>query len=189
MKKMSAKDILVPTISLFIISLVATVLLALVNGFTAPKIAALAVESAAQSRKVVLPIASDFKEVKTSKYSYYEGIDASGKTVGYVFTTDCKDTSKGYGGTVTVMTGIDKNGKVTGIELLTLNETPGLGMNAKKDWFKKQFIGKSGVIGVSKSGATDTDIQALTSATITSKAVTSAVNTALEHFAEIGGGK
>jgi len=186
MKKMNAKDILVPTVSLFIISLVATILLALVNGFTAPKIEALAGENAAASRKIVLPIASDFKEVKKDKVTYFEGKDADGNTVGYVFTTDC--TSKGYGGVVTVMTGIDKDGKVTGIELLTLNETPGLGMNAKKDSFKDQFKGMSGVIGVSKTAKTDTEIQALTSATITSKAVASAVNVALELYSEIGGG-
>ena len=189
MKKMNAKDILVPTVSLFVICLVATVLLALVNGFTEPKIAALALESAAESRKVVLPDAKDFKEIKGDKFNYFEGKDASGKTVGYVFTTDCEETSKGYGGTVTVMTGVGKDGKVTGIELLTLNETPGLGMNAKKDSFKNQFLGKSGTIGVNKTKASNTEIQALTSATITSKAVASAVNVALEQFTEIGGGK
>ena len=186
MKKMTAKDILVPTVSLFIISLVATILLAFVNGFTAPKIEALAIENAALSRKIVLPTASDFKEIKKDSFTYYEGKDKDNNVVGYIFTTDC--TSKGYGGVVTVMTGIDKDGKVTGIELLTLNETPGLGMNAKKDWFKDQFNGMSGVIGVSKTSKTDTDIQALTSATITSEAVASAVNVALELYSEIGGG-
>lgn len=186
MKKMNAKDILVPTVSLFIISLVATILLALVNGFTAPKIEALAVENAASSRKIVLPAASDFKEIKKDSFTYYEGKDKDDNIVGYIFKTDC--TSKGYGGVVTVMTGVDKEGKVTGIELLTLNETPGLGMNANKDWFKNQFKGMSGAIGVSKTTKTDTDIQALTSATITSKAVASAVNVALELYSEIGGG-
>ncbi|MEG1179636.1 MAG: FMN-binding protein, partial [Oscillospiraceae bacterium] len=157
--------------------------------FTAPKISALAIKSAAESRMVVLPGAKDFKEIKSDKYTYFEGKDAKGNTIGYVFTTDREDSSKGYGGVVTVMTGVSKDGKVTGIELLTLNETPGLGMNAKKPSFKDQFVGKSGVIGVSKTEKSDKEIQALTSATITSKAVTSAVNVALAHYAEIGGGK
>ena len=62
-------------------------------------------------------------------------------------------------------------------------------MNAKNDSFKNQFVGMSGTIGVNKSGKTDTEIQALTGATITSKAVTKAVNAALSEFSKIGGGK
>lgn len=182
------KEILIPTISLFIISLVASILLAVANKVTAPKIETIAKENAAASRKIVLPIAQDFKASKKDKISYFEGKDKSGNIVGYVFTTVCTSTSKGYGGDITVMTGIDKDGKVTGIELLQINETPGLGMNAKKDWFKNQFKGMSEKIGVSKTEKTDTDIQALTSATITSKAVTSAVNVALEQFSQVGGG-
>lgn len=180
------KEILIPTVSLFIISLVAAILLAVVNGITAPKIEAINAENAASSRKIVLPDAKDFKEAKKDKINYFEGKDASGKVVGYVFTTVC--TSKGYGGDITVMTGVDMKGKVTGIELLQINETPGLGMNAKKAWFKEQYKGMSGKIGVSKTAKSDTEIQALTSATITSRAVTSAVNVALEQFNQIGGG-
>jgi electron transport complex protein RnfG len=183
--KINAKDILVPTVSLFIICLVATVLLALVNNITEPMIEKINDENAASLRLNVLPQSKEFKELNSGDISYYEGRDGSGKTVGYIFVTDGPD--KGYGGTVTVMTGVDLSGKVTGIEMLTLNETPGLGMNAERDSFKSQFVGKSGVIGVSKTSRSDTEIQALTSATITSNAVTSAVNLALEHFKEISG--
>lgn len=188
MKKMNAKDILVPTISLFVICFVATILLAFVNGFTAPKIAAISAENAANSRKIVLPIAKDFKEASKGEIKYFEGKDEKGNTIGYVFTTVCTNEHKGYAGDIEVMTGIDKDGKITGIELITINETPGLGMNAKNDSFKDQFKGKAGVIGVSKTSKSDTEIQALTSATITSQAVTSAVNVALELYLQIGGG-
>lgn len=188
MKKMNAKDILVPTISLFIICFVATILLAFVNGFTAPKIAAISAENAANSRKIVLPDAKEFKEMSKDKIEYFEGKDKDGNTVGYVFTTTCTDDHKGYAGEIKVITGIDKDGKVTGIEFIKINETPGLGMNAKNDSFKDQFKGKTGVVGVSKTGKSDTEVQALTSATITSQAVTSAVNVALELYLQIGGG-
>lgn len=188
MKKMNAKDILVPTISLFIICFVATILLAFVNGFTAPKIAAISAQNAASSRKVVLPDALEFEEMLKNNIEYFEGKDENGKTVGYIFTTVCTNEHKGYAGDIEVMTGIDKDGNVTGIELIKINETPGLGMNAKKDSFKDQFKGKSGVIEVSKTGKSDTEIQALTSATITSQAITSAVNVALELYSQIGGG-
>lgn len=180
-KKMNPKDIIVPTVSLFLICLIATLLLAVVNNFTAPKIAAINEATAISTRSEVLPAASSF----TEKDNYFIGIDSNKKTVGYVFTED----SKSYGGNVSVMVGIDTKGKVTGVEITEINDTPGLGMNAKNDSFKNQFVGMSGTIGVNKSGKTDTEIQALTGATITSKAVTKAVNAALSEFSKIGGGK
>lgn len=180
--KMNPKDILVPTISLFVICLVATLLLAVVNGITLDKIAEQTAKSEAEARVAVLQDATDFNE----KDGYYEGIDANGNVVGYVF--NCVGTSKGYGGEISVTVGIDKDGVVTGIVPGDLsNETPGLGQNALKNSFKAQFIGKSGTIGVAKSAPAENEIQALTSATITSKAVTSAVNVALEEYAQIGG--
>ena len=117
-------------------------------------------------------------------YTYYEGT-ASGDTIGYVFKT----SAKGYGGDIDLMVGIDTSGKVTGVSILSISETAGLGMNAKNESFINQYIGKSGTIGVSKNGTSDTEIQALTGATITSKAVTSAVNTALSLYSQIGGEK
>ncbi len=80
------------------------------------------------------------------------------------------------------MVGIDTSGKVTGVSILSISETAGLGMNARNESFINQYIGKSGTIGICKNGASDTEIQALTGATITSKAVTSAVNTALSLY-------
>ena len=100
-----------------------------------------------------------------------------------------KTSAKGYGGDIDLMVGIDTSGKVTGVSILSISETAGLGMNAKNESFINQYMGKSGTIGVSKNGASDTEIQALTGATITSKAVTSAVNTALSLYSQIGGEK
>lgn len=181
--KMNPKDILVPTISLFVICLVATLLLAVVNGFTIEKIAEQTAMAEAAARVAVLPDAKDFNE----KDGYFEGLDADGNVIGYVF--NCVGTSKGYGGDVSVTVGIDNNGAITGIVPGDLSaETPGLGQNALKDSFKKQFVGKSGTIGVAKNNPGENEIQALTSATITSNAVTSAVNVALEEYAKIGGG-
>ena len=98
--------------------------------------------------------------------------------MGYVFTT----AAKGYGGDVEIMTGVDAEGKITGISILSIEETPGLGMNAKKDSFKDQYKGKSGELAVNKDGG---EIVAITSATITSRAVTSAVNQALALYAAV----
>lgn len=106
------------------------------------------------------------------------GKDASGAAIGYVVTATSKD---GYGGEVTVSVGITSDGEVKGIEFLTLNETAGLGMNASKPEWKGQFADKKvEQFTVTKSGAaSDEEIDAISGATITSNAVTGAVNSAL----------
>jgi electron transport complex protein RnfG len=186
------KEIIVPTVVLFVICLVATFLLALTDKVTAPKIETLTAETEKKSRAEVLPDADTFSNAKTlsvdgKQYSYYIGYDENGNIAGYTFTT----SAKGYGGDVVLMTGVDTSGTVTGVTTLVLNETAGLGMNAQKESFRNQYIGKSGVIGVSTVGnKAENGIDAMTGATITSRAVTNAVNLALELYAnakEVGG--
>ncbi len=187
MKKLNVKEILIPTISLFLICTVVTLLLAVTNSVTAPKVEQLQIETANKTKAEVLSVAESFSEEKTvalngATYTYYEGYDNNKNIVGYVFTT----SAKGYGGDIVTMVGVKADGTVAGFDFLAISETAGLGMNADTDQFKSQFVGKSGVIGVNKNTATDTEIQALTGATITSKAVANAVNIALELYEEVG---
>ena len=184
------KAILIPTISLFLICLVATMLLGVANEVTKDKIAQNAVVTEEESRKVVMADAASFGEKvegdytfdgTAAPYSYVEALDADGKTIGYVFITK----STGYGGNISTMTGIDTNGKVTGVAFLEINETVGLGMNAQKQSFKNQFVGLIKGIGVNKNTPADNEIKALTGATITSKATTKGVNTALDIYENI----
>lgn len=109
------------------------------------------------------------------------GVDASGAAVGHVVTATSKD---GYGGAITVSVGIDAEGTVMGIEYLSLSETAGLGMNAQKPEWKAQFSNKKvDSFVVTKIGASaDHEIDAISSSTITSNAVTGAVNAAV-YFA------
>ena len=188
------KAILIPTISLFVICLCATFLLGLVNGVTEEKIAQNAVETEMNSRKVVMADASTFGEKVegdytyegvAAPYSYVEALDKEGNVIGYIFVTQ----SSGYGGAISTMTGVDTEGKVTGVEFLQINETVGLGMNATKDSFKEQFKGLSGIIGVNKNESTETEIKALTGATITSKAAAKGVNIALDIYENVIGGE
>lgn len=180
MKNLNFKSVLVPTLALLIICLVATTLLAGTNMITKDKIAANAVETENASRSVVLPSAKTYGEVQTldNGITYCVGTDVSDKTAGYVFTAG----AKGYGGTVSVMVGLDTEGVITGIEILSHSETPGLGANAVKDDFKSRFTGKSGELTVNKTSNDGQNIQAITAATITSKAVTEAVNMITEAF-------
>lgn len=185
MKKFNAKEILIPTVSLFLICAVVTLLLAVTNAVTKPKIAELQIETENKTKSAVLTSADSFSDALTAtmngkSYTYYEGFKGDEKA-GYVFTT----SAKGYGGDITVMVGVNTDGSVAGIEYLSISETAGLGMNAQKDSFKEQFKGHANEIGVSKNAPSETEIQALTGATITSKAVASAVNDALKLYEEV----
>ena len=187
MKKINVRDILIPTVALLVICLVATALLAGTNLLTAQKIADNAVQTEIQSRKLVLPEGETYSDVATAEngVTYCTGSDAQGNEVGYVFTAG----AKGYGGTVTVMVGLDTEGNITGVEILSHSETPGLGANATKEAFKNRFIGKSGILAVDKNSNDGQNIQAITAATITSKAVVSAVNLITETYSQVIGGE
>ncbi len=184
------KAILVPTVSLFLICLVATVLLGVANGITEKKIEENAVVTEQNSQKIVMADAVSFGEKTegeyefdgtTAPYSCVEAYDEGGNVIGYVFVTN----STGYGGNISTMTGIDLDGKVTGVEFLEIGETVGLGMNATKDTFKEQFIGLVKGIAVNKNQPGENEIKALTGATITSKATTKGVNTALDIYENV----
>ena len=89
-------------------------------------------------------------------------------------------TAKGFGGDIQLTVGV-KDGVVTGVRIGTHSETPGLGARAAEEKFYGQFTGKSGALSVIKTGeAGDSEINAITAATITSTAVTNAVNEALD---------
>lgn len=186
MKKFSLKEILIPTISLFVICAVATALLGFTNSVTEGKIKEVAAKSASEARLRVCKDAADFEE-KTDKDGnvYFEAKDKDGNTVGFAITTE----DKSYGGTIEVMTGFSAGGEITGIEILTIDDTPGLGMNAKKDEFRNEFAGKKGELTASKNASADNEIQALTGATITSNAVTRCVNKATNIYENAVGGE
>lgn len=172
------KEYLVPTLTLFIICLVATALLGMTNSVTAPIIDRLAREAEIESRKTVYPEAVSFGEPEISEdgTSVVSAFDESGSTVGYVVV----NIVKGYGGDISVMTGVTADGSVTGVNILSHSETAGLGANAANESFRSQFVGLIKNITVSKEQAGDNSIDALTGATITSKAVVKAVNAAIE---------
>ncbi|MBR1810685.1 MAG: RnfABCDGE type electron transport complex subunit G [Clostridia bacterium] len=184
-KESSAKAILLPTLVLFLIAGVAALLLGFVNDMTKPVIARRETEETAAAMRAVLAAADSFSEARHAADGtlYYVAYGADGNVCGYVFTTH----GNGYGGDITVMTGIDASGAVTGIEFLSIDETPGMGMKAQNEPFRSQFLGKTGRLTASKTAASDTEIQAITGATITSNAVTKAVNDALACFAQIDG--
>ncbi|MFA9379170.1 MAG: RnfABCDGE type electron transport complex subunit G [Lachnotalea sp.] len=110
--------------------------------------------------------------------------DSSGNALGYVMTVT---TSEGYGGDIIFSLGIKADGTVNGYEILTINETAGLGMKAKEAAFKGQFSNKLvDSFKYTKTGATaDNEIDAITGATITTNAVTNGVNAGIAYFNSI----
>ncbi|MBD5157092.1 MAG: RnfABCDGE type electron transport complex subunit G [Butyrivibrio sp.] len=111
--------------------------------------------------------------------------DASGKELGMIITVTDAD---GYGGNIKMTLGVDVSGTITGLEILDISETAGLGMKAKDAAFREQFAGiKAERVEYTKSGKTkDNEIDAISSATITTKAVTAGVNGALEAYRILG---
>lgn len=175
------KDIIIPVVSLLIICLVSSALLGGVNLITKDRIAELAEQTIDEAKGELLAAASyDTGDLDGTAYSI--ALDENGNVLGYIFTT----SANGYGGAVKLMTGVDTNGFVTGVSILEINETPGLGMKARNEGFLSQFTGAAGSLTVVKDGSSAPNtVQAITSATITTKAVTSAVNKALRMFESI----
>lgn len=114
-------------------------------------------------------------------------LDASGEKIGYVYTVV---TSEGYGGDISFTMGVLSDGTVTGIEMLSISETAGLGMKTTEDAFKSQYAGKKvDKYEYTKTGATaENQIDAISGATITTNAVTNGVNAGLEYFKATEGG-
>lgn len=111
----------------------------------------------------------------------------NGEQLGYVISVT---THEGYGGDIDLSVGIRSDGTVSGVEVLTINETAGLGMRAKTDEFKNQFKEKKvDQFAYSKTGAVaDNEIDALSGATITTNAMTNGVNAAITYFNSLEGG-
>jgi electron transport complex protein RnfG len=117
--------------------------------------------------------------------SVMEAKASDGSVMGYVITVTARE---GYGGDIQFTVGMLMDKTVTGVSILSIGETPGLGMKADSDDFLGQFENlKSAKIGYSKTGkaeATDdyAEIDAISGATITTKAMVKGVNTAITCF-------
>ncbi len=109
------------------------------------------------------------------------GTDESGAEVGYVINSL---SQKSYGGPVKLSIGFDAEGTITGVGIRSISDTPGLGLKAKEPKFLNQYMGKNvESMTVTKTGATsDSEIDAISGATVTSNAVTNAVNAALYYL-------
>lgn len=197
--------ILKDSLALFLITFISGLALGVVYNVTKEPIKNAEVRAEQEAYKRVLPEAVDFVEdeqldveeankligeklANTEMKKVLAGKDSSGNTVGYVMNIS---NMAGYGGEVNITVGILNDGTLKGYETLINNETAGLGQKAKEPAFSDQFKDKKvDFFEVVKSGKQqDYEIDSISGATITSKAVTNAVNGALIYFYAIGGGE
>ncbi len=198
------KDMVKNTLILTAITLISGLLLGLVYEITKEPIAVSKEKAKKEAYQQVMADATEFTvyeafdEQDASKLLADAGITgcsvnevvvakAEEKILGYVVTTT---SSEGYGGDIGISVGVLKDGTVNGIAFLSISETVGLGMEAKEPEFYNQFRGKKvEAFQVTKSGAdAEDEIDALSGATVTSEAVTDAVNTAVIYYKEVLGG-
>lgn len=182
---MKAKEYLAPAVVLTLICAVISFLLGLTNEATKDRIAENEIKAANAARIEVLPGAQDFEDVTFFiDNPDYEGYSLYRETsgLGYAVTTK----AKGYGGDITVVTGISAEGKVTGVYTLNSSETPGLGKKTEDEAFTEQYLAdrQGSQFQVVKNTAKGPgEVVAVAGATISSKAVTRAVNQAVEIYA------
>ncbi len=119
-----------------------------------------------------------------------EALDKSGNVLGYVITVT---SSAGYGGKITFSVGINNDNVINGYSITSISETAGLGMKARDTGdgtFSSQFVNREAeIFTVTKGGAsTSAEVDAISAATITSKAMTNGVNACVTYFNSLVGG-
>ena len=169
--------------TLFLIAALVALALAGVNSVTAPAIEKLNAEKTQEAIAAVLPggfdtEVTDYTDATGIVSKVYQGEGGYAVEVG----------PGGFDNTITMMVGVDNEGKVLGISVVSHTETAGLGAVAAAGTpagqnFRGQFVGASGSVSVTKDGGT---MDAITGATITSRAICVGVNAALDCVAGLG---
>lgn len=186
------KEILNLALILFTITAITALALSFVNAMTSSRIAQQRQLAVEQAMSTVLPAESyekldiDALELDTVVGEVYVAKDASDAALGHCV----KVSPLGFGGEIQVVVGVDNENKVTGVDIVAMSETPGLGTKAKNAEFLNQFSDKTGVIKVvtGEASAEDNEVSAITGATVTSKAVAAGIQAALDSANKIKGG-
>ncbi len=139
-----------------------------------------------QQSEPTLYLKEDLEKQGVSIGKVWEAMDADGVPAGYVIETA---SSEGYGGNIVLYVGVTMDGVLNDVSILNISETPGLGMRASEVLVPQLRNKAVDLIEYTKSGADEEDeIDAISGATITTKAVTNAVNGALRMAKELRGG-
>ena len=164
-------------IVLFLIAAITALLLGLINYVTFDRIEAIKAEKKDAAMQEVLPAAAYTELEYTGSDSRVTGLyeAESGGHIVQVLLPGSQDL-------IEMMVGVGADGSVTGVAIVDMAETAGLGANAAKPEWRAQFLGANSHVAVDKDGG---DIDALTGATVTSRAVSDGVNAALDAVAAL----
>jgi electron transport complex protein RnfG len=179
------RDILKPAVSLLLICVLVTFSVALVFNITKDTIEAREWEELNEAMSQVMPGGAPFDDI--SEKAAKIDIETSGarlagayeSEMGYVFNM----TVTGYGGEMTVIVGVGKDAEISGLRLGTNSETPSLGKRAEEEFFTSRFEG----VGVEED--VEDAVDAISGATVTSKAVMKAASAAGMYYKELSGGQ
>ena len=178
------KGMLKTGLFLFVVAAISGVLLAYTQSLTAPVIEKNQKDAEEKALNLVLPSLRFSDEITSEKdgkkITYRVGYDKNGDLTGAVF----KVSPKGFGGLINTMVGINKEGQVVNYKILSLSETPGLGSKLTSDDFTNKFkklleTNKTPIFKVKKDKG---DVDAVTAATISSRAFCVGINEALNNF-------
>ncbi|MBQ9155693.1 MAG: RnfABCDGE type electron transport complex subunit G [Eubacterium sp.] len=208
-------DLIKDGLKLVVITLVAGLVLGAIYGITKEPIAAQEAKKQQEAYQAVFPDAAAFENVEgfteeaaqeviaendnvidghesDEISSAVSALDDSGNALGYIFNVT---TSKGYGGDIQLTVGIQADGTVNGYSVLSIGETAGLGMHANDkgegSWgtqFNEKQVESFDVVKDGSGASDDAKIDAISGATITSKAVTGAMNSCIAYFETLEGG-
>ena len=172
-------------LTLTLLGLISGLALSMVSNYADPLIKQNKQEAIREAIYYVVQPTDSYEEKKVDGKVVYETYNSSGELVGYAFTA----SGGGYQGTIRLMVGAGKNlREVKGIQILESSETPGLGGKIRGESFKSQFRGLqvSNSIGLVKSEEPEKgEIQAITGATISSRAVVNIINKELGAVRDI----
>lgn len=164
-----------PIVVLCVICIVITGALAATNSATAPIIAEAKAVAEQAARSELLPEADNFTEVTGIAVENVSAVYAADNGTGYVITS----TAKGYGGTMTVMTSFNPDGTIKQLKVTEASETQGIGSNvANNASYWEKYAGLNGTAPL----ALGADVDAWSGATISSRALNSAVNSAIAAY-------
>ncbi len=166
-------------ITLFVVAVTCAIVLSFVYAFTEPRIAETQAQLTLSGLKEVIT-AHEYQEVVPD--TLWLALDSSGNRIGVVFRV----FPQGYAGPIPITVGLDTERRITGIRVASaaegMAETPGLGAKITQPSFTEQFKGKTdGEVGLEQDGGA---IQAITAATISSRAVTAGVKNGIEMYGQ-----
>lgn len=166
---------------LLIITTICGGLLGFINAKTSPIIAQGKEKSQQEAVQQLLPSAKEMEEVIVTDTPSLETVFVTYDNGTYTGAV-AKVYPDGFGGSIELLVGMQADGNLAGIQVLSHAETPGLGANMTLDSFKEQFPGQVTPLEVSKTSSGQGEVMAITGATITTRAVVDGVNVATEYM-------